>query len=84
MKYHDGVDVMVGDVVVTGNDKIGVVEKILSAGSDESLLYSCGDGGILIREDWSGKPGLLVTSPTSDDWEDLDFRRRRKDDDVAS
>lgn len=43
---------IVGDIVITGDKKQGVVELVIQPGSQESSDYSAPEGGILIEEDW--------------------------------
>lgn len=71
--YGTGEQVMEGDVVTSGNHKNAVVEKIIMPESFDAEAFSCPNGGILLREDWDGKPSLLLIR--RDDVEELQDTR---------
>jgi hypothetical protein len=77
--YYTGERVLEGDIIKTGNGKLGAVEKVIVSGSADSVAFSCPEGGVLINEDWDGTPSfLLLTPPDGVYWEDLVFIRRQK------
>ena len=68
--YRTGEPVRVGDRVVGVTGHRGIVEMVIEPGSQASSDYSCPDGGILIEEDWDGRPcPILMTPPDRDQWE---------------
>ncbi|MBX3443200.1 MAG: hypothetical protein KF774_12410 [Planctomyces sp.] len=75
--YYDGSPVRIGDRIYTGNVSNGkavegVVELIISPGSEDADAYSCPEGGILICEQWGDNQSLLLmTPPDGIEWEDL-------------
>ena len=76
-RYITGEQVMEGDVVESGNRKRAVVEKIITPDTPDAEAFSCPDGGILLREDWDGRPGLLLIRRSDvEELEDTVFVRR--------
>ena len=76
--YNNGVEIKVGDVVLTGNKKPGRVIMLIHPGSKEAEDYSAPGGGILVEEDWGAASSLLlVTPPGTPEWDDLTYIRRR-------
>ena len=74
--YYTGEEVRVGDVV-RSNDRPGTVRMVIAPGTQEAEDHGCPEGGVMIEEDWDGKPSLLIlTPPDGMYWEDLDFVRR--------
>ncbi|MBK8915059.1 MAG: hypothetical protein IPM64_10755 [Phycisphaerales bacterium] len=84
LRYTNGVEVQLYDVVKTVIGNIGVIEKILVPGSiDAEECFVADMGGVWIQENWNGKPGYLVMQ--ADDipgWEDTTFIRRGSSDDL--
>lgn len=77
IQYDTGTEVKLGDVLITGNGKRGVVKLIIYPGTTDAQDWSCPEGGILIEEDWDGTPSLLVIpNRPKGDWEDMKFVRR--------
>lgn len=76
--YATGEDARVGDVI-TSHDKRAVVELVIDPGTPDAMTWSAPNGGMLIAEDWDGKPGLmLVVPPDREQWVDIVFIRRGK------
>ncbi|QOJ13654.1 MAG: hypothetical protein HRU75_02925 [Planctomycetia bacterium] len=78
LRYTTGEDVQLYDVIKTGNGNIGVIEKLLAPGSiDAEAFFVFDAGGVLIQENWDGKPGYLVMEADDiPEWEDTSFIRR--------
>jgi hypothetical protein len=76
MLYYFATEVRIGDIVYTGNNKLGVVEKIIDVGSQDAIDYACPIGGVLIKENWSGQESYLVIPKYGPEWEDMCFVRR--------
>ncbi len=76
LRYRTGEEVQCGDVVLTGNRKVGFVKLIIPPGGVDGYDWECPDGGILIEEDWDGSPSLLAIPVDAGDWDDLVFKHR--------
>jgi hypothetical protein len=77
LRYRSGEDVQVGDVVITGNGKRGIVKLLIYPGTPDTQYWACPDGGILVEEDWNGTPNLMAyPADAREEWEDLDFVKR--------
>jgi len=76
-RYKSGEPVEVGDVVITGNGKPGIVRRVLFPGTEAAKAFACPDGGVLIEEDWDGHKGYLAVPMSAWwEWEDVRFLRR--------
>jgi len=64
--YSNGEKVEPGDIIQSwfGNHWVrGVVKMVIEPGTQESIYYSCPQGGVLTEEDWNGKPNLVLQTP---------------------
>jgi hypothetical protein len=75
--YFSGEAVELGDNVSDAGH-LGSVTDIFQPGTQESIDFSCPEGGVMVVSDWDGqKSAALWTPPDGDFWEDLDFLGRK-------
>jgi hypothetical protein len=77
-RYPSGEIIMVGDRVRTGSGRIGLIEEIIPPGPDSAKWYQCPDGGVGIIEDWGGKSGSILLTPSSGEWNELELIGRKQ------
>ena len=71
--YHSGEEVRVGDRIRHAGYE-GCVEPVILPRSTDAAAYQAPNGGILVRDDGTGR--VLFGPPDREQWEDLDFVRR--------
>lgn len=83
--YYRGEPILIGDIVSTGDGRLGKVVGFTGPGSVSEFTGEMSSGGeIMIEEDWEGRPSLLLIEPYGMGWEDFDFVRRGDTHDEAA
>ena len=74
--YDTGQDVRVGDEIVTGSNRRAVITDILLAGTEEAKAWGLPKGGIMVEEDWGGRPNAKFYPAGPDMLEEFVFVKR--------
>jgi hypothetical protein len=77
MHYSNGLEIKLGDIVITGNQNKATVVKLIAADSIDAQHYSLPLGGILLLEEWPKAEGLVsIGSEQTWEIEHLEFISR--------